>query len=56
MSVTSLTQTNQRAVVQRNKQLAVRRRGTREQDVMPFEDFLAMVRELRATRSLALER
>ncbi|MEM9381501.1 MAG: His/Gly/Thr/Pro-type tRNA ligase C-terminal domain-containing protein, partial [Planctomycetota bacterium] len=32
--------------------VAVRRRGTREQSVVPFEDFLAMIRELRATRSL----
>lgn len=36
--------------------VAVRRRGTREQDVMRFEDFLALARELRRTRSLALER
>ncbi|MEM1448352.1 MAG: threonine--tRNA ligase [Planctomycetota bacterium] len=32
--------------------VAVRRRGTREQSVVSFEDFLAMIRELRATRSL----
>jgi threonyl-tRNA synthetase len=34
--------------------VAVRRRGTREQDVMPFEDFLKLARELRASRSLDL--
>ena len=36
--------------------VAVRRRGTREQEVVPFEDFLALVRELRSTRSLDLLR
>jgi threonyl-tRNA synthetase len=35
--------------------VAVRRRGTREQDVMPFEDFLKLARELRSTRALDLE-
>jgi threonyl-tRNA synthetase len=35
--------------------VAVRRRGTREQDVVPFERFLALARELRATRALELE-
>ncbi len=34
--------------------VAVRRRDTREQEVVPFEQFLGMVRELRATRSLQL--
>ncbi len=34
--------------------VAVRRRGTREQDVMPFESFLALARELRSARSLDL--
>ena len=31
--------------------VAVRRRGTREQVVVPFETFLTMVRELRDTKS-----
>jgi threonyl-tRNA synthetase len=35
--------------------VAVRRRGTREQDVMPFEQFLEALRSLRASRSLELE-
>lgn len=34
--------------------VAVRRRGTREQVVVPFETFLTMVRELRDTKSLEL--
>ncbi len=34
--------------------VAVRRRDTREQEVMPFERFLEMVRKLRDTRSLEL--
>ncbi len=34
--------------------VAVRRRGTREQAAMPFERFLELARELRATRSLEL--
>ena len=32
--------------------VALRRRGTREQDVVPFDDFLALVREQRASRAL----
>lgn len=35
--------------------VAVRRRGTREQEVVPFDDFLAMARRLRDTRAIALE-
>ena len=35
--------------------VAVRRRGTREQRVMPFEEFLALVRRLNGDRSLELE-
>ena len=35
--------------------VAVRRRGTREQDVMPFERFLEGLRGLRASRSASLE-
>jgi threonyl-tRNA synthetase len=34
--------------------VAVRRRGTREQQVVPFDDFLALARRLRETRSLEL--
>ncbi|MAF66167.1 MAG: threonine--tRNA ligase [Planctomycetes bacterium] len=34
--------------------VTVRRRGTREQETLAVEDFLALVRELRASRSLAL--
>ena len=34
--------------------VAIRRRGTREQEVVPFEEFLEMVRRLRAERSLEL--
>ena len=34
--------------------VAVRRRGTREQVVVPFETFLMMIRELRDTKSLDL--
>lgn len=34
--------------------VAVRRRGTREQVVMPFEDFLTQLRQLRASKSLEL--
>jgi threonyl-tRNA synthetase len=35
--------------------VAVRRRGTREQDVMPFEKFLEGLRKLRASRGAGLE-
>jgi threonyl-tRNA synthetase len=35
--------------------VALRRRGTREQDVVPFDEFLERVRGLRATRALELE-
>jgi threonyl-tRNA synthetase len=34
--------------------VAVRRRDTREQQVMPFEQFLAMIKDLRARRALDL--
>jgi threonyl-tRNA synthetase len=34
--------------------VAVRRRGTREQEVMKFDDFLALARKLRDSRSLEL--
>ena len=34
--------------------VAVRRRGTREQEVVPFDDFLEMIRRLRSERSLEL--
>ena len=34
--------------------VAVRRRGTREQSVVPFETFLKMLTELRDTKSLEL--
>jgi threonyl-tRNA synthetase len=34
--------------------VAVRRRDTREQQVMPFEQFLALIRDLRARRALDL--
>jgi threonyl-tRNA synthetase len=34
--------------------VAIRRRGTREQEVVPFVDFLALARRLRAERSLQL--
>ena len=34
--------------------VAVRRRGTREQEVVPFDDFLEMIRRLRDERSLEL--
>jgi hypothetical protein len=32
----------------------VRRRDTREQEVIPFEEFLQLIRRLRDERSLAL--
>ena len=35
--------------------VALRRRGTRDQEVMKFDDFMALVRALRASRSLTLE-
>jgi threonyl-tRNA synthetase len=35
--------------------VAVRRRGTRDQQVMPFTEFKAMLDRLRSTRSLSLE-
>ena len=35
--------------------VAVRRRGTRDQEIMRFEDFLELIRGLRASRSLTLE-
>ena len=35
--------------------VAVRRRDTREQEIMPFEKFVELVKELRASRSLSLE-
>ncbi len=35
--------------------VAVRRRGTREQEVMRFEDFLELIRGLRERRALDLE-
>ncbi|MFM7297062.1 MAG: His/Gly/Thr/Pro-type tRNA ligase C-terminal domain-containing protein, partial [Planctomycetota bacterium] len=35
--------------------VAVRRRGTREQQVMPFAEFKALLDRLRSTRSLGLE-
>jgi threonyl-tRNA synthetase len=38
-----------------DRTVAIRRRGTREQEIVPFDDFLAMVRRLRAERSLDLE-
>ena len=34
--------------------VAVRRRDTREQEVVPFEQFLELIRRLRATRALDL--
>ena len=34
--------------------VALRRRGTREQQVMPFEEFLALVDRLVATKSMEL--
>ena len=34
--------------------VAVRQRGTREQEVVPFEDFVVRLRELRASRARAL--
>ena len=34
--------------------VALRRRGTREQDVVPFEQFLELVRGQRASRALEL--
>jgi len=34
--------------------VALRRRGTREQEVMAFDDFLELVLKLRASRSLEL--
>jgi threonyl-tRNA synthetase len=34
--------------------VAVRRRGTREQEVMKFDDFVALIRKLRESRSLEL--
>jgi threonyl-tRNA synthetase len=34
--------------------VAVRRRDTREQEVIPFEEFLQLIRRLRDERSLAL--
>jgi len=39
---------------QEQHSVSLRRRGTREQDAIPFEDFLALARRLRATRSLDL--
>ena len=38
-----------------NGTVAVRRRGTREQEVVPFDQFLALARKLRETRALELE-
>ncbi|MCP3916322.1 MAG: threonine--tRNA ligase [bacterium] len=35
--------------------VAVRRRGTREQEVVKFDDFLARIRELRATKAIGLD-
>ena len=35
--------------------VAIRRRGTREQEVVPFEEFLDLVRRLRGDRALGLE-
>ena len=35
--------------------VAIRRRGTREQEVVPFDDFLALIRRLRGDRSAGLE-
>jgi threonyl-tRNA synthetase len=35
--------------------VALRRRGTREQEVMPFEEFLALTDRLTATKSMGLE-
>jgi glycyl-tRNA synthetase (class II) len=34
--------------------VAVRRRDTREQEVVPFEQFLELIRRLRSTRALDL--
>ena len=34
--------------------IAVRRRDTREQEVVPFEQFLELITRLRATRALDL--
>ena len=34
--------------------VAIRRRGTREQEVVPFEEFLELARRLRGERSLEL--
>ncbi len=34
--------------------VAIRRRGTQEQEVVPFEEFLTLIRKLRAERSLDL--
>jgi len=36
--------------------VAVRKRGTREQEVVPFDDFLARARSLRTARALELDR
>jgi len=38
-----------------DRTVAVRRRGTQEQSVVPFDDFLARIRRVRAERSLELE-
>ncbi|MFT5155276.1 MAG: threonyl-tRNA synthetase, partial [Planctomycetota bacterium] len=35
--------------------VAVRRRGTRDQEVVDFEEFMKLIRDLRASRSLTLE-
>ena len=35
--------------------VTIRRRGTREQAVVPFEQFLDLVRRLRESRSLELD-
>jgi threonyl-tRNA synthetase len=35
--------------------VALRRRGTRDQEDVPFDAFLDLVRRLRSTRSLTLE-
>ena len=37
-----------------DRTVALRRRGTREQDVVSFEEFAKMLREKRATRSLEI--
>ncbi len=35
--------------------VAIRRRGTREQEVVPFDEFLALIRRLRGERASGLE-